>query len=291
MGRKVRNYDEESAILNNETYLEYYDRLTELSLSMFEWTNLPPSIDPRFLELTLFSEGQAVFFKDDVLGFLALQVTTNGKLDIYRVPTKRRAYSTSGYQMNLDESNSVIIYNNLLHKPSERRVRMFSRRLYNLDRTIDVNANAQKTPVLIQCDEEQRLTLENVYAQYDGNKPVIFGNKGLDVSGVKTIQTGATFVCDKLYELKTEIWNEALTYLGISNINVVKKERMITDEVTRNQGGVIASRYSRLESRREACKKINAMFNLDIWCNYREDYENIVTVESDTNGTGGNDNE
>ena len=51
---------------------------------------------------------------------------------------------------------------------------------------------------------------------------------------------------------------------------------MITDEVTRNQGGTIASRYSRLEARRQACEQINRMFGLDIECNYREDYRNIA---------------
>ena len=80
-------------------------------------------------------------------------------------------------------------------------------------------------------------------------------------------------MADKIYQLKTQIWNEALTYLGISNLNIQKKERLISDEVTRNQGGTIASRYSRLESRREAVKKINDMFGTNIEVNYREDYQ------------------
>ena len=54
---------------------------------------------------------------------------------------------------------------------------------------------------------------------------------------------------------------------------------MITDEVTRNQGGVVASRYSRLESRRDACKQINKMFNLEIWCDYRQDFQDIQEVK------------
>ena len=160
-------------------------------------------------------------------------------------------------------------------------VEMFSKRLYNLDRAIDVNANAQKTPVLIQCDESQRLTMKNLYKQYEGNEPFIFGSKGLDANGLKVLQTGAPYVADKLYELKTQIWNEALTYLGISNINVVKKERMITDEVTRNQGGTVASRYSRLESRRQACKQINEMFGLNIWVDYREDFQDIQEMQNE----------
>lgn len=262
----------ESAYMNNRTYLHYYNSLTELSLSMFEWKNLPATIDQRFLEMCLFSDGMCVFFEDDVLGYLCLQCMIGGKLNVYRIPMQRRAYATNGYNKELDGTNSVIIFNNYLHTNSMLDVEMYSKRLYDLDRAIDVNAKAQKTPVLIQCDESQRLTMKNLYKQYDGNEPFIFGSKGLDANGLKVLQTGAPYVADKLYELKSQIWNEALTYLGISNTNVTKKERMISDEVIRNMGGTIASRYSRLESRRQAAEQINNMFGLNIEVNYRADY-------------------
>ena len=281
MGRKKDSQFWESAYMNNRTYLQYYNRLTELAISMFEWQNLPKTVDQRFLEMCLFGDGMCVFFQDEVLGYLSLQCMIGGKLNVYHIPMERKAYATNGYQRNLDETNSVIIFNNYLHTNSLLDVEMFSKRLYNLDRAIDVNANAQKTPVLIQCDESQRLTMKNLYKQYEGNEPFIFGSKGLDASGLKVLQTGAPYVADKLYELKTQIWNEALTYLGISNINVVKKERMITDEVTRNQGGTVASRYSRLESRRQACKQINEMFGLDIWVEYREDFQDIEEQQNE----------
>lgn len=271
----------ESAYLNNRTYLQYYNRLTELAVSMFEWKNLPKTVDQRFLEMCLFSDGMCVFFKDEVLGYLSLQCMISGKLNVYRIPMGRRAYATNGYQRELNDTNSVIIFNNYLHTNSMLDIEMFSKKLYNLDRAIDVNANAQKTPVLIQCDESQRLTMKNLYKQYEGNEPFIFGSKGLDANGLKVLQTGAPYVADKLYELKTQVWNEALTYLGISNINVVKKERMITDEVSRNQGGTVASRYPRLESRRQACNQINEMFGLDIWVYYREDFQNINEQENE----------
>ena len=286
----------ESALINNRTYLQYYNRLTELAISMFEWKNLPETVDPRYLEMCLFSDGMCVFFNDEVLGFLALQVAIGGQLNVYRIPIERRAYASNGYQMNLTEENSVIIFNNYLHTNSMLDVEMFSKRLYNLDRAIDVNANAQKTPILIQCDESQRMTMKNLYKQYEGNEPFIFGSKALDVNGLKVLQTGAPYVADKLYELKVQYWNEALTYLGISNINTTKKERMITDEVTRNQGGVVASRYSRLESRRQACKQINNMFGLDIWCDYREDFKDIQerineNEEEEVENRGGSEDE
>lgn len=272
----------ESAILNNATYQQYYMRLMELSIAMFEWKNVPDEIDIRFLELILFSEGKAVFFKDEVLDeYLALQFTVNGRLNFYHIPIRRRAFAINGYQRELDESNSVIIYNNMLHTPSKLDVEMMSRRLYDLDRAIDVNAKAQKTPVLIQASDSQRLTMKNLYKQYEGNEPFIFGNKALDIDGLKVLKTDAPYVADKLYDLKTKYWNEALTYLGISNTNITKKERMITDEVTRNMGGVIASRYSRLESRRKACEEINKLFGLDMWVDFREDLEPEASDASD----------
>lgn len=283
--RGITDIFDDSAILNNLTYLQYINRLTELAICMFEWKNLPASVDQRYLELHLFETGCMVYFDDDILGNLCLDCIANGRLGVYGDPILRRAYSGyNNYQRLLKESNSVIIWNNYLHTNSILDVKMFAKRLYNIDRIIDVNANAQKTPVLVQGTEKQRLTLLNLYKEFDGNAPFIFGDKNLDLSALKSIQTGAPYVCDKLYQLKTQIWNEALTYLGISNINIQKKERLITDEVTRNQGGTIASRYSRLESRRQAVKKINDMFGTNIEVNYREDFQEIDNNDANSIG-------
>lgn len=274
MGRRRKSNFEESLSMNNYTYMQYAYRLMELSISMFEWKNLPEGIDERFLEMVLFTDGHAVFFKDDELGdYLALQCLINGKLNVYRIPIKRRAFAVNGYQKQLTDKDSVIIFNNMLHTNSWLDVKMFAKRLYNLDRIIDVNANAQKTPILIKGNEQQRLTLNNLYKEYDGNAPVIFADKSLDMNALQVLSTQAPYVADKIYQLKTQIWNEALTYLGISNVSFQKRERMVSDEVTRSQGGTVASRYSRLNARRQACEQINKMFGLNIECDFREDYQ------------------
>lgn len=274
MGRRRKTNFEESLAMNDYTYIQYAYRLMELSISMFEWKNLPEGIDERFLEMVLFTDGQAVFFKDDELGdYLALQCLINGKLNVYRIPINRRAFAVNGYQKQLTDKDSVIIFNNMLHTNSWLDVKMFAKRLYNLDRIIDVNANAQKTPILIKGNEAQRLTLTNLYKEYDGNAPVIFADKSLDMNALQVLSTQAPYVADKIYQLKTQIWNEALTYLGISNVSFQKRERMVSDEVTRSQGGTVASRYSRLNARRQACEQINKMFGLNIECDFREDYQ------------------
>lgn len=283
MARRKTNFWE-SAVMNNATYIQYYNRLIELSIAMFDWTGLPGTIDPRFLELTLFKYGQAVFFEDEVMGYLTLTNAVQGGFDVYGYPVASRAYSPyNNYQKNLTLDDSVIIYNNYLRTPSSLDVEVFAKRLYNLDRVIDVNANAQKTPVLIKCAETQRLTMKNLYKEFDGNSPVIFGDNGLNDANFTVLSTEAPYVADRIYQLKTQIWNEALTYLGISNINVQKKERLITDEVSRNMGGVIASRYSRLNARQNACEKINKMFGLNVWCEYRDDYRELDEELEDVN--------
>lgn len=280
MARRKRNLFRESVILNKRLFNYYVTRFSELALSVFEWENLPDTIDPRFLELTLYMEGQAVFFYDEDLGYLALRCLINGPLNVYRIPIRRRAFSVNGYQKDLNIEDSVIIWNNMLHTNTAPDMELYALRISDLDRTIDVNARAQKTPVLIQCSEEQRLTLLNVYKEYDGNAPVVFANKALDLNGLTILKTDAPFMGNDLYQLKTQIWNEALTYLGISNLTIQKKERVNIDEVSRSLGGTIASRYARLEARKKACEEINKMFDLNISVRFK-DLDEDTLIEDD----------
>jgi len=270
---KKNKRDSDAIITNNIVFGHYYHRLKELALSMFEWINLPDSVDSRFMEDCLFRDGFCAFFKDEVMGYLCLKTMIGGELDVYNIPTSRTVYASNGYNRILNKDNSILIFNNMIHTNSVTDIKMFARRLYECDRTIDVNVKAQKTPVMITCDETQRLTMKNLYAQYEGNEPFIFGGKDLDLKKVQALTTGAPYVADKVHETKMQIWNEAMTYLGISNVSMIKRERLITDEVSRNMGAVVMSRYSRLNERKEACKKINTMFGLNIDVEYRRDIQ------------------
>lgn len=272
------------------SFLKYYAHLAELSMVMFEWKNLPPTVNERTLEKALFRLGHAVFFIDDAIGPLALRCALSGPFDVNDIPMTRRAYANNGYNVELNPENSVIIYNNYLHTNSMLSIRDYAMRLSDLENAIDVNCKAQKTPVAIICDEAERLTMQNLYMQFEGNYPFIFGEKGLDINRIKAISTQAPFVADKIFQIKMQIWNEALTDLGISNISYQKKERLVSDEVIRNMGGTIASRYSRLEMRRMAADEINRMFGdrleKPIEVDYREDFrqtddENMIGTEAE----------
>ena len=270
----------QSAELNNQTYIDYYDRLMELALNVFEWENLPPTVDERFLELTLYKYGYCLYFNDEVIGNLALTCTIGGQLDVYSIPILRRAYAVNGYNKLCKSSDSVLIFNNYLHTPTQLTIELFSRRLYEIERAIDVNVKAQKTPTAILATEQQRLTMQNLYMQYDGNEPFIFGDKNMDLNGIKSIKTDAPFVADKLQILKHQIWNEALTFCGIENSNADKKERLVSDEVGSNYGNIEAQRNVMLNARRQAVEKINRMFGTNINVKFRSSLATLVNNDN-----------
>lgn len=260
-----------SLVENKLSYQLYFDKIKEMKMSRFEYDGMPEEIDIRFMELNLFERGGVVFFRDDVADkYICLPYTDKSRWNIYNVPILRRAFASNGYNVDLDINNSVIIWNNSLRTPEIRDTEIYARRLALFDRTIDVNVHAQKTPVLIRCDEHERLTLQNLYMKYDGGQPVIYGDKNLASQPLSAISTEAPFVADKIYDLKTKFWNEMLTFAGISNVTYQKKERLISDEVNRSQGGTIAARYSGLDARKQALDEINRMFGLNISVRYRE---------------------
>ena len=285
----------ESANANSIAEQYYLSRLSELAMSMFKWKELPDSIDARFLEYTLFYEGAAVFFKDNDLldrnlskneqgedgTYLALQVVLGGNLNVYRVPHDRKAYAVNTYNKKLKAEDSVIIWNNMLRLPEYGRMMFYAQKLAQIDRAIDVNVKGQRFPIAILCDESQRLTLKNVYEQYDGNQPFIFGDKSLDLSGIQVINTGSPFVSDKLQQLKNNIWAEAMMCLGIPNSPSEKKERLVANEAKVSQGGTLASRSSRLEMRKRACDEINKMFGLNVDVEYNQDLD-MSTEDGDS---------
>ena len=260
-----------SLIENKLSYQMYYDKIKEMKMSRFEYDGMPEEIDIRFMELMLFERGSVVFFKDEILDkYICLPYAEKSRWNIYNIPILRHAFASDGYNVDLNIDNSVIIYNNALRTPEIRDTEIYARRLSLFDRTIDVNVHAQKTPVLIRCDEHERLSLQNLYMKYDGGQPVIYGDKNLAQQPLSVINTEAPFVADKIYDLKVKFWNEMLTFSGISNVTYQKKERLISDEVNRSQGGTIASRYSGLDARKQGLDKINEMFGLNITVRYRE---------------------
>lgn len=254
------------------TFTDYYYRLSLLARSVFEWENLPNGISERWIEKFLFNDGTCVFFKDPEKGLMVAKASQVGTLNYYDEPTQLQPIATN-YDANgqiLDNlENCVLIQNNDLKLPTYPTIRLYAYRLAEVTRTADVNINAQKTPVLITGSNRIMTSLKNVYKQWKGNEPVIFGDKQLDGIPISVMKTDAPIVFDKLRIEKHEIWNECMTFLGINNANQNKKERVTADEVSANNEQMELSASCMLKSRKEACKLINEMFGTNINVKFR----------------------
>ena len=285
----------DNLIVNEQTFIDYLERLKKIALSMFEWVNLPASMNERYLEECLYYKGQASLLKDETKGFINTQCCTNGQINIYGLPTALHCF-TFGYDTDRklytglkDEKSTkedcVLVMNTWEKVPTASTLELFAYRLYEAERTCDVNIKAMKTPVMIKVDENQRVMMENLYSQYDGNKPFIFGDKNQLENGLlQAIKTEAPFVADKIMDYKKEIWNEALCFLGINNLSVEKKERLVTSEVSTNNEVINLNLQSFLIPRKEACRQFNELFGLtgtdkEISVRLRSDLKNIIKQE------------
>ena len=283
-------------IINDDTMYDYLDRLKMLAVSLFTWKRLDKYAGTgasRFLELSLYDLGRGVFIKDNELGYMALKVNPSDKLNVYNLPEKVEAWSL-GYNKQFNFDDVVYIMNNELEKPTYEFMRLFAYRLYETERTIDLNLQAQKTPILIEGDTKTILTLKNVYMQYSGNTPFIFGNKQFDISNkLNVLKTDAPYIIDKLDIHKHQIFNDALTVLGIDNANTDKKERLITNEVESNEELIKYYLNCFYKTRKKACEEINEKFGLDVDIELNKDVIDLLNItENDIINTenGGDDN-
>lgn len=269
---KILSIDSIAKQLNDLTYTDYFYRLMLIARSVFKWNNLPNGIDEKWIEKYLFSEGRCVFFKDKTLGFMVAKCSDDGILNPYDEPTRIRPVATHYTGKSLQNyEECVVIRNNDISFPTTSTIQLYAMRLAELSRTIDVNVNAMKTPVIVLCNEKQKNSLKRVMTMAKGNELAIYGDKNLELDTIKTLNVEAPIVFDKLQIQKHSIWNECMTFLGINNANMDKRERLVDDEVQANNEQVCISADVMLKAREQACEEINKLFGTNISVELRRD--------------------
>lgn len=294
MAQKIRKIPPKDAfrdaiILNDRTYVDYLGRMKKICLSMFEWQNLPTSMNARYLEMCLFYNGQAAMLYDSNYGYINTMAADGGYINIYGLPTEIQCYShrfntrRSLYMNDTGEEKDkecILVMNNYERIPTTSTISLFALRLAEAQRTADVNIKAQRTPLLITTDQKQYFTLKKMYEEYDGNTPAIFADKNLiSADSLKSIKTDAPYIAQDIMDYKREIWNEFLTFMGISNLSE-KRERMISNEVDSNNELINLNLQALLIPRKEACRQFNEKYGLAgdkaIDVKVRSDLYNIV---------------
>ena len=305
MAKRIRNKIEPLDFVtcmydNFETYQDYLDRMTKICLSMFEWENLPDTMDARYIERCLFFDGKAALLKTNEYGAINTRACTNGYINIYGLPSALNCYTEgnvyrsdrkvfnglvdmSDENFNVNDYAVLVMnqYNDYDMKPTAFTIRLFAERLYLAQRVCDININAQKTPIILLGSDKQKLTLENLYAEYDGNKPIIYGDKDIITNeAFRAIKVDAPFVSDKVTEYKKQIWNEFLSFIGVNTIDVEKKERLIKGEASSNNEYINFNLQSYLIPRQKAADEFSKLLGLTgdkkIKVKVRSDLMNII---------------
>ena len=253
--------------MNNLQFNDTFYRLMMITKSRYEWKNLPNGMNEKWIEDYLFSDGRCVFFKDETKGYMVTALKQEGNLNFYNEEIYLRPYA-----INYDDNgrvlengiDCVIIKNNDESLPSSPTMQIYAHKLTTIDRTIDVNILAQKTPIIISCSEKERLSLLQYIDKRNDNEPVIFVTDKMNTGGIKVDDLRTPMVFKDLEQQKHMVWNEIMTYLGINNANMDKRERLVDDEVQANNEQVEACLNIGLKARQQAVKEINKIFGLNI---------------------------
>ena len=236
------------------------------AVASYRVEGLPIEIDSRWLALKLFELGSVAFFYDDEAEeYACMQYSCLGTYDGYGNPTRILVWNPwTRYHRELKKDEFVIIWDNWLRKNMYKNFIGLAYRLWRIDGTIDTNCTAQKTPVIIQCSENERLTFKNLIADVDADNPYVALGDNMSLKDLKALQLGAPFVAPQLTELQQTLYNRGNALLGITSIISQKKERMIKSEVETSNADAIANRRSRTMARDYASKQIRERFGLNV---------------------------
>lgn len=282
-----------SQISNYKTYLMYKRQMKTLAENVFKFNNLPEYIDVAYLNKTLLNDGAIAFFKDEVLGVIALPFSSYGKLDVYGRPNQIYVCGQNGYHEVLDKNQYVIMYDNNGKYPLVLDIAQMAERVALAVRTQDVNIIHQRTPRIWKTSKDTEKSVKDLINEIDTmvETVVTYDSKNV-LTDLQSVQAPAPYVTDKLDDHLKELFAEFYRLIGVANVQIQKKERYITDEMQASQGGTIASRWSRFEPRQRAVKEINEKFGLDISVEYydgepnsKEGVNKDVSIDVQSNGT------
>lgn len=272
-----------SQLCNFNTYQMYLRRMLLLAENVFKINNLPEEIDLSYFNSTLLRQGSIAFFKDEILGVIALPYSVIGSPDIYGRPREIMARAFNGrYFKKLKKDEFVIMYDNTGRYSMYLDILQCSERIALSKRTIDVNIVQQRTPRIWKTTSDKKRTIEDLSNNIDGFRENVLAYDSIDIEDMQCVLAPAPYVADKVDVHLEKEWAEFYSMIGISSTQVVKKERMIKDEVNNSQGGTIASRFARFESRKRAIEQINKKWGLDLSCEYYDGIPSMIKeVEED----------
>ena len=277
-----------SQISNWKTYLMYKNQMLTLAKNVFEFKNLPESVDVAYMNQKLLINGAVAFFKDDITDdLMCLPFSSETMIpDVYGRPQKINVMGENGFNRWLNKDQFVIMYDNNSMLPIYLDIIQYAQRIALCVRTQDVNIKQQRTPRLWKVPQDKEKSIKNAIDDIDAFADQVATYDSTRLQDIEAVLAPAPFVSDKIDDHLKIIWAEFFRLIGVANLQEQKKERVIRDEMLVSQGGTIASRYARFEPRKRAIEKINKLFGTKIEVSYydgeptsKEKGENDVSID------------
>lgn len=290
----VRKRTMTNQITNVLTFESIFKQMTSIAKVNYIIEGLPETVWMPYVYNKLLYNGSIAFYVEPDIGLIALPFQTIGKLDIYNKPIKIKCMASNGQNSRiLDPEEYVIMYDNTDFRSIIPDIRLYAQKMAQCERTADINIIQQRTPRIIKGSQNQEQTIKRLYQDIDSNEEIIYLYKDLDLDDIDIVLQPAPFVADRLDEHADRIWNNFCRLVGVSNLAVQKKERLISSEVNALQGGAIASRWSRYLPRAEAVEQINKKFsdylNEEVKVRYYDDLPSSEAEEYSIFERGNND--
>jgi len=259
----------------------YMHKLTEMACNRFEWSGFPDQenpITPRYIELALVNRGLVIFFEEkEIYGqYLTMRGAPSGEINLFDEPTSFHVQGGSGTHalsktLGIDEC--VPIWANYMRVPEFPHIQLWANKLAEIDRTIEISFKNARQTKLVGVPEDMRLSAENALKQMAEGIETVFGTPELSqiAKAIETIdlESHPSKIMNLLVS-KGKVWNEIMTFMGISNSNEDKKERLVADEVHINNEQVDVVKKTLLRTREQACEQINKMYNLNVSVKFNE---------------------
>lgn len=246
-----------------ETGIEKF--LYRLVVGRFKWDGLPYGLTSEQFERFISIDGLAVGFRHPS-SMLLLPANWAGELNIFYMPTRYFAVG-QGETFDLPATDCVPFYNSSSRASVRDSFEDAVKSLKNIMQAAHSNVRHQKNPWVFAGNQDEVNSLKAAYQNAEDNYILTF------VTGrtMKEIETAKRFypfnnpfIASDLMCHYREILNNFLTILGYDNVQIEKKERLISDEAHGNDSLVKFNRMDGLRMRQDAAREYNNRFGQNI---------------------------
>lgn len=194
--------------------------------------------------------------------------------------------NTTPHETLENNKDVVVVYAHVSHTSIRKMLEKYIDELIEIEICKKVNIDNLKLTRLIKCSVEDKPRLLQLLNRiYAGESASVID--AYDLTALENILNPAPYIVDKLEIEKQNIISNALTFLGVDNVNYEKKERLIKDEVNSNNQIIYQSGNAFIDEIEKGFKVLN---ELGFKCSVRAK-NNVIMLEDDMNEKGANEDD